>query len=100
MVHAQLLADGQSSGAVAFLAGGSGAQKRVGDLGHRADDDHRLLAESDAPGDDGRGAADGRRIFDRGAAKLHNYDAHANFPRLASNSALRIVAPAAPRIVL
>ena len=36
-----------------------------------------LLALRDAAGNDGRGTADGGRIFDRRAAKLHDYQAHA-----------------------
>ena len=100
---------------------GRGAQQLVSYLGHGADDDYGLLAHGYASGDDGCGALDGGRVFNRRAAKLHDYQAHANLPivrlpetyaraaatasdsslpRLASNSALRMVAPAAPRTVL
>ena len=81
---AQLGADGQRAFAVAFFAAGGGAQQRVGDLGHGADDDDGLLAEGDAPGNDGRGAGDGGGVFDRGAAELHDYEAHWNFLKVVS----------------
>ena len=60
--------------------GRGGAQQLVGDLGHGADHHYGLLAQGHASGHDGRGAADGRRVLDRRAAKLHHYQAHANFP--------------------
>jgi hypothetical protein len=85
MALAQLRTDLQSGDAVAFLAGGGGAQQRVGYLGHGADNNYRLLAESDAPGDDGRGARDGRRVLDRCAAELHDYKAHAIFLKTANS---------------
>ena len=55
-----------------------GAQQLVSDFGHGADHDDGLLAHGDASGNDGRGAADGRRIFDRRAAELHDNQAHAS----------------------
>ena len=79
MAPAQLITDGDGSVTVALFTGGGGAQQRIGNLGHGADDDHRLLAQGDAPGDDGRGAADGGGVFDRGAAEFHDYQAHLYF---------------------
>ena len=77
MARAEARADGQRAGAVALCGRGGGAQQLVGDLGHGADHHHGLLAQGHAPGDDGRGAANGGRIFDRRAAELHDYQAHA-----------------------
>jgi hypothetical protein len=57
---------------------GSGAQQLVRDPGHGADDDDRAVALGYAPGDDSRGAPDGDRVLDRRAAKLHDYQTHAN----------------------
>ena len=80
MARAEARTDGQRSGAVALGGCSGGAQQLVSDLGHGADDDDGLLAQGHASGDDGRGAANGRRVFDRRAAKLHDYQAHANLP--------------------
>ena len=80
MAAAQAFADGQCAGAVACGGCRGSAQQLVSDLGHGADDDYGLLAEGYASGHDGRGAADGGRVLDRGAAKLHHYQAHANLP--------------------
>ena len=63
-------------------AGGPGhGQQRVGDLGHGADHDHRLLRQ--AAFDDGGDAVDGLGVFDGGAAEFHD-DHRAGLPRDAS----------------
>jgi hypothetical protein len=77
MARAEARTDGQSSDAISLHRGGGGAQQQVGDFGHGADDNYGLLAQGYAPGNNGRGTADGRRILDRCAAKLHYEQTHA-----------------------
>jgi hypothetical protein len=79
VARAQPRTDGQRSGAVTLHGSRCGQQQLVGDLGHGADDDYRLLAQRHAPGDDGRSAADGRWILHRCAAEFHYDQVHASF---------------------
>ena len=69
--------DGQCAGSVALPGCCSGAKQLVGDLGHRADHNHGLLALGNASGNDFRGSPNGGRILDRRTAKLHHYQVHA-----------------------
>src|ERR1700689_2305191 len=124
MARAQ--ARGDFEGDVSIAATGEGCccagQELVGDFGHRGDHDDGAEALLGASCNDGSGALDGGGIFDRRAAELHDDDvrvrrAHAgtapaisdcceghlrksNLPRTARISALRMAAPAAPRMVL
>ncbi len=76
MARAQPRTDGQRAGAVALRCRRGGAQQLVGHLGHGAHYHHGLLALGHAPGHNGRGAPNRRRIFDRRAAELHHYQIH------------------------
>ncbi len=94
-----------------------GCEQLVGDACHGGDDDDGLQTRIAPRGDDGCRALHRGRVFDRGAAELHDHDpgsgdAHAkapaeathffqsSLPSMASISAFRIAAPAAPRMVL
>jgi hypothetical protein len=70
--------DCKSASAVARGSTTSGAQQLVRDPRHGADDDDWAVALRNASGNDGRGALDGDWVLDRRAAKLHDYQTHAN----------------------
>jgi hypothetical protein len=78
-----------------------GLDKAIGDLGHRRhDDDRRLVGgiRGELLADDVDDPVHRLRVGDRGAAEFHD-DVHSS-PSRCISSALRMAAPAAPRIVL
>jgi hypothetical protein len=80
MARAETRTDGKRAGAVPLRGTCGCPEQLVRHLGHGADYDHWLLSHGYASGDDGRGTLNGRRVLDRRAAKLHDYQAHANLP--------------------
>src|SRR5205814_9027782 len=77
VARAQARTDGQGAGAIAYRRGCGTSQQLVSDLGHGADYDYRMPAHGYAPGYDGCGPIDCRRVFDRRAAEFHYNKAHA-----------------------
>ena len=86
MAAAQARTDSECAGAVPGRGGCGGAQQLIGNLGHGADHNHRLLALGNAAGDDCSGAVDGGRVFDRRAAKLHDNQAHLNLSKISKRA--------------
>jgi hypothetical protein len=82
MARAEARADGQRTGAIALCGARGGTQQLVSDLGHGGNHDDRLFSHGNASSNDFRGTPNGNRILDRCAAKLHDYQAHANLPNI------------------